>query len=189
MGETKMGQDNVLTLGPPEPIESFVPDVPWIRDPCNYCGIVIAMDRDFFLSRLRGNESLYCPNGHHGRLDESYIKTVTHTMKHSVEGYRKNTCGKCGITYMAPEEFFKSREENCETFYCPNGCPRVFIKPEPPPPPPKTEADIDYEKMINYHQALSGIALLKPKFGKTKQSLKLAINMARNALELSKLKE
>lgn len=37
-----------------------------------------------------------------------------------------HTCGKCGIEWAAPERWWKDKRENGDTFYCPNGHPRVF---------------------------------------------------------------
>ena len=34
---------------------------------------------------------------------------------------RKSVCA-CGITWAAPEKWFKEREEDHKKFYCPNGC-------------------------------------------------------------------
>ena len=190
MADTKEEQtDNVVDINQKKPVDEALPNVQWIRDTCPSCGLVSALDRDFFLAKFRGYSQIYCPNGHTGRLDEKYIRTVTCKMGHSVEGYEKETCITCGITHMVPQDFIKSCAMNYGKFYCPNGCVQQFKRPPPPAPPPKTEADIDYEKLLNYHSALSSIASLVPKFGKNKQYLKLAINAARNALDLSKLKE
>ncbi len=37
-----------------------------------------------------------------------------------------HTCGKCGITWAQPQDFTGARRVDGETFYCPNGHPRVF---------------------------------------------------------------
>ncbi len=39
--------------------------------------------------------------------------------------FRIMTCS-CGLTWAAPEKWFKEREQDKETFYCPNGCSRWF---------------------------------------------------------------
>jgi hypothetical protein len=36
------------------------------------------------------------------------------------------TCGKCGITFGMPEMRVKECRKHSETFYCPNGHPRVY---------------------------------------------------------------
>ena len=38
---------------------------------------------------------------------------------------RVSTCS-CGISWAAPEKWFKTKERTHETFYCPNGCSRHF---------------------------------------------------------------
>lgn len=38
---------------------------------------------------------------------------------------RTTTCS-CGITWAAPTRWFKDREDDHKTFYCPNGCSRHF---------------------------------------------------------------
>jgi len=38
-------------------------------------------------------------------------------------------CGKCGIDFSVPDAFYRDRRDNGETFYCPNGHPRVFLEP------------------------------------------------------------
>ena len=43
----------------------------------------------------------------------------------AVIGMRVVTCS-CGITWAAPGEWFKEREDTHKTFYCPNGCRRHF---------------------------------------------------------------
>lgn len=41
------------------------------------------------------------------------------------------TC-ECGLTWAAPEAWFKHRQRDHKTFYCPNGCPRWFpSEPDP----------------------------------------------------------
>lgn len=40
------------------------------------------------------------------------------------------TCGECGIRWGAPAEWWKARQEDKRTFYCPNGHSRVFHKSE-----------------------------------------------------------
>lgn len=36
------------------------------------------------------------------------------------------SCGKCGIDFTVPDHWEQSRRNDHETFYCPNGHPRVF---------------------------------------------------------------
>lgn len=38
---------------------------------------------------------------------------------------RYSTCS-CGLTWAAPEQWFKEREKDHKYFYCPNGCERWF---------------------------------------------------------------
>jgi len=35
------------------------------------------------------------------------------------------TCA-CGLTWAAPEKWFRERQKNHKIFYCPNGCQRYF---------------------------------------------------------------
>ena len=35
-------------------------------------------------------------------------------------------CGVCGITFAAPEDWWRERRADGATFYCPNGHPRVY---------------------------------------------------------------
>lgn len=39
--------------------------------------------------------------------------------------------GGCGIEYTVPDEWHEMKLRTHETFYCPNGCARVFTPPEP----------------------------------------------------------
>jgi len=39
-------------------------------------------------------------------------------------------CGKCGVAFSMPESVYKDRHQNGDTFYCPNGHPRVFREPD-----------------------------------------------------------
>jgi hypothetical protein len=36
------------------------------------------------------------------------------------------TCGECGVEFCMPEVLLRARKRDGETFYCPNGHPRVF---------------------------------------------------------------
>lgn len=40
-------------------------------------------------------------------------------------GMRVTVC-ECGLTWAAPEKWFKERERDHKTFRCPNGCRRHF---------------------------------------------------------------
>lgn len=39
-------------------------------------------------------------------------------------------CGNCGIMWGAPADWFERRREDGKTFYCPNGCARVYRETE-----------------------------------------------------------
>lgn len=39
-------------------------------------------------------------------------------------------CGRCGIMFGVPEDWMDRRREDGQTFYCPNGCGRVFRETE-----------------------------------------------------------
>ena len=45
----------------------------------------------------------------------------------TVLNMRVSTCS-CGLTWAAPEQWFKEREKDHKTFQCPNGCRRYFPK-------------------------------------------------------------
>jgi hypothetical protein len=40
------------------------------------------------------------------------------------------TCWKCGITHAVPSHFLKSRQQDKQTFYCPNGHGGAFTESE-----------------------------------------------------------
>jgi hypothetical protein len=137
------------------------------------------------LSREHDTEDyLCCPNGHRGK----YSSTTAAIAKKNVrpaECYEPMICGKCAMTFWVLKEFKKLRKEDGEGWWCPGGHCRVYTKPEEP----KTEAQVDYGKMIQYHDALARIATIKPKFGRRKKDLKLIINIARSVLALAEMKE
>ena len=39
-------------------------------------------------------------------------------------------CGRCGVVFAMPDRFLRDRREDGQTFYCPNGHPRVFRESE-----------------------------------------------------------
>jgi hypothetical protein len=39
-------------------------------------------------------------------------------------------CGKCGVHFGLEQDFLDSRQNDGQTFYCPNGHPRVFRETE-----------------------------------------------------------
>jgi hypothetical protein len=39
-------------------------------------------------------------------------------------------CGNCGIMYGVPDDWDNRRRKDGKTFYCPNGCPRVYRETE-----------------------------------------------------------
>ena len=43
--------------------------------------------------------------------------------------FETHTCGKCGITFAAPETFWSQKVRDKTPWYCPNGCCRVFTGP------------------------------------------------------------
>ncbi len=44
--------------------------------------------------------------------------------------YERVTFGCCGVTVLLPEVFIPERRKTGETFYCPNGHPRVYKETE-----------------------------------------------------------
>lgn len=40
--------------------------------------------------------------------------------------FELHTCGHCGIQFAVPERWLDDRRSKHDTFYCPNGHPRVF---------------------------------------------------------------
>lgn len=41
-----------------------------------------------------------------------------------------HVCGNCGIPYAAPDYFWRERQKDGQSFYCPNGHSRVFSETE-----------------------------------------------------------
>jgi len=156
---------------------------------CTTCALVFCVTNDFAKSRKYTKVVFYCPNSHHLQYGTNPLQDAPHTAP--IEAYVRLTCGNCSIQYLVTTAFESNQKRTHKTFKCPNGHNQQFppeVKPPPPPPPPLTPEQVDYTKMIAYHEALSRIALFKPGF-LNKKSLRLAINIARNAIELSKLKE
>ena len=42
----------------------------------------------------------------------------------------EHACGKCGIRFAAPSQWWDQKRETGEGWYCPNGHSRVFAEPE-----------------------------------------------------------
>jgi hypothetical protein len=159
---------------------------PWIKDVCHTCGVMDAYPKEYVLAMLRSQKKSYCPNGHSGTFDDNYLVNIVSKIDPSVDEFVDITCGKCGLTYKLTNEFNESRMQSHEIWWCPNGCQRHYPRPDPPA---KTEEQVDYGKMISYHDALGTIALTKPKAFGNKKLLRTIINIARNTLDLSKLKD
>ena len=51
------------------------------------------------------------------------VKTYTETVT-----LQEDTCCVCGITFAAPQHWFKTKQRTQETFYCPNGHTLSFTK-------------------------------------------------------------
>lgn len=52
-------------------------------------------------------------------MSRTYMETVT---------LQEDTCCVCGITFAAPQHWFKSKQSTGDTFYCPNGHSLSFTK-------------------------------------------------------------
>lgn len=53
------------------------------------------------------------------------MRTIDHTTVLIVK-----TCGRCGLIYAVPDYFDEARRDDHNTFYCPNGHPRVYKEGE-----------------------------------------------------------
>jgi hypothetical protein len=164
-----------------------IPD-PYFRDTCHECGVTSAISTEFVLSRIKSKKSVFCPNGHTGKMDKEYVVSRLDKVSIPWDQFTQLNCGNCGISFQLEKGLHKDRKENGKSFTCPNGCERAFLKPEKPLIS-KTEADIDYEKLICYHNALGVIAALTPELFQNKKLLKRAILIARNALDLEKFRK
>jgi hypothetical protein len=151
----------------------------------------MGLSKEFIRIKLRTGHGFYCPNGHalvYKTNDQDTTVSAEDTIRvlPPFEDFLEDTCNSCALTYLLEKNFKARRKSDSLHFWCPNGHSQNFL---PPAPPPKTVADIDYEKMMAYHAALGEIALLKPEMWKNKKLLKRAILIARNAIELQKIKD
>lgn len=158
----------------------------YFRDMCWICGVPYAISTEFLLSRINSKKRIYCPNGHTGIISKEYVKDIEGKIRIPFENFQEGTCCSCGVSFMLEVGFRRQRKGDFKPFHCPNGCQQAYGKP---PPPAKTAADVDYEKLIAYHDALGRIALLEPQTWKNKKLLQQAILIARNILELQKVKD
>lgn len=180
---------NVIQLAPPAaPKYPTIPD-PYFRDTCSVCGVTSALPTEFTLSRIDCKRDIYCPNGHTGTMSKRYVEEMIDKIKIPWENFVKENCGACGIHFQLEKGLQEHLKKSGKKFFCPNGCKVNYTPPPPPGPPPKTEADIDYEKLINFHNALGQIAGLEPKAFKNKKLLRTAILIAKNALALEKIRD
>lgn len=151
-------------------------------DTCARCGILWIMPTEFFETR-RPDGNLCCPNGHSGGYSAKTAAIAKKNVRH-ISSYERLVC-KCGLDFWMLKEMVQLRREDHANFYCPAGHVNNF----PEPVVPRTPEEIDYSTMLQYHEALARIVLLKPGMFRNKKELKLAINIARNALSLEKLKD
>ncbi len=156
-----------------------------IADSCTSCGMLWIMPAEFVQCKVEAKEGkISCPNGHFGAYSQKTIDIAQRCLL-SLDTYHKITCCTCGLVFMVTKEFEQTRRETLKPFWCPNNHSQIYTQPKKKEEP-KTLQEVDYTKMIQYHSALSGIVLLDPK---NKKNLKLAINIARNAIDLAALKE
>lgn len=170
------------TLDKYEQFKLFTPDL------CIHCGVVYLVPKAFMETRIKKKtapNSIWCPNGHSGQMTRDWEETAKKNCP-PIDTFVKITCDGCATPFMVPREFDERKHSNYSTFFCPGGCRQSYQRPAPPP---KTEEQVDYSKMLSYHSALASIALLKPTTFGNKKKLKLAINIARNAIDLEALKE
>lgn len=183
-------------------VESLAPAMPktdidpkrYVPDTCANCGVRWLVPAEFIEAMKYAGGGICCPNGHNGSYSSRTVEIAKKTPR-PLDTYHKVTCTDCGLDFLITKEMYEAKDRSRpSSIFCPNKHRLYYKEPEKPkeapkPPVPKTEADIDYEKMITYFNALSGIALMKPEIFKNKKLLKTAINMARNALDLAKLKD
>lgn len=61
------------------------------------------------------------------------LSPVSGTTTHEMIDFTMHECGGCGIAFFVPSRWLKRKKEEHGSFYCPNGCNRIFTG--------KTEAD------------------------------------------------
>lgn len=191
IGETFKQKASMSTDNPTSPETDSKLETFYTRDVCAACCVFMGFSKEFVSIRRSTGGTFYCPNGH--SLVYSKTKSVSGDRSlPSFENFEEDTCCTCGITSLLEKRFKTQRKLDRNKFYCPNGHSQTFKAPPPPPAPPptpKTPADVDYEKLIAYHNALGAIISLEPKAFQNKKLLKQAILIAKNALDLQKIRE
>lgn len=159
----------------------------WFRDICYDCGQVVGLSRDFvrgkILSVRPGNNRVFCPNGHSGKLSKEYVQEVDGKAVAPYKDFEKFSCYNCGLQFLLLINLVEAKLTASQQIYCPNGC-HVYLARKPAPAVPKTPADVDYEAMMAFMNALGEVAQLEPKLFHTKEQLGVAIKIAKNALAI-----